>query len=150
MGASAAILAAGDLPVVAVVADAAFAELHNPVENRLRMMRYPLAPLGARLIVAATALRARMRIVHPIQRVASISPRGLLLIAPREDRLTSWTQSRRLFDAAGEPKELYVVEAAAHGAARQQGGDEYVRRVRRFLERFMSDASIDRSLERAS
>ena len=137
MGASAAIMAAGDLPVAAVVADAPFAELHNPVENRMRELRYPLAGIGSRIVVLAAALRARIRLVQPIDRVAAISPRGLLLIAPREDRLTSWTQSQRLYDTAQEPKELFVVAGAEHGVARQQAGDEYVRRVLAFLERFM-------------
>jgi alpha-beta hydrolase superfamily lysophospholipase len=118
MGASAGIMAAGDLTVAAVVADAPFAELHNPVENRMRELRYPLAGIG-----------------------------GLLLIAPREDRLTSWTQSQRLYDAAREPKELFVVPGAEHGVARQQAGDEYVRRVLAFLERFMGRNGPHRSQE---
>lgn len=145
MGASAGILAAAELPVAAVVADAPFAELHNPVENRMRALGYPLPAIGSRLVVAAAALRARIRLVQPIDRVAQISPRGLLLIAPREDRLTSWTQSRRLFDAARDPKELYVVEGAEHGVARQQGGGEYERRVLDFLGRFMDGTGTHRS-----
>jgi alpha-beta hydrolase superfamily lysophospholipase len=147
MGASAAIMAAGDLPVAAVVADAPFAELHNPVENRMRELRYPLAGIGSRIVVLAAALRARIRLVQPIDRVAAISPRGLLLIAPREDRLTSWTQSQRLYDTAQEPKELFVVAGAEHGVARQQAGDEYVRRVLAFLERFMGRHGPHRSRE---
>lgn len=147
MGASAAIMAAGDLPVAAVVADAPFAELHNPVENRMRELGYPLPSVGSRLVVAAAALRARVRLTQPIARVAAISPRGLLLIAPREDRLTSWTQSRRLYDAAREPKELYVVEGAEHGDARRQGGAAYVERVLTFLGRHMAGADPHRSLE---
>jgi dipeptidyl aminopeptidase/acylaminoacyl peptidase len=139
MGASAGIMAAGDLPVVAVVADAPFAELHNPVENRMRQLGYPLAGIGSRLVVAAAALRARIKLTQPVDRVAAISPRGLLLIAPREDRLTSWTQSRRLYDAAKEPKELYVVEGAEHGDARRQGGAAYEARVLAFLDRFMAE-----------
>lgn len=137
MGASAGIMAAGDLPVAAVVADAPFAELHNPVENRMRELGYPLASIGSRLVVLAAALRARIRLVQPIERVAGISPRALLLIAPQEDRLTSWTQSQRLYEAAREPKELFVVPGAEHGSARQHAGEAYVARVLGFLERSM-------------
>ena len=144
MGASAGIMAAGDLPVAAVVADAPFAELHNPVENRMRELGYPLAGIGSRLVVLAAALRARIRLVQPIQRVAEISPRALLLIAPQEDRLTSWTQSQRLFEAAREPKELYVVPGAEHGNARQEAGEAYVARVLGFLERSMGAAAPHR------
>jgi dipeptidyl aminopeptidase/acylaminoacyl peptidase len=137
MGGSVAIMAAPDLPVAAVVADAAYAELHNPIGNRMRASHYPLATLGARLVVAAASLRARVRLRSPIGRVARISPRGLLLIAPRDDQLVSWTQSVRLYEAAREPKELYVVEGASHGDARTVGGEEYERRVLTFLGRHL-------------
>ena len=55
MGASVAIMAAPDLPVAAVVADAAYAVLENPIANRMREGRYPLPRLGARLVVAAAS-----------------------------------------------------------------------------------------------
>jgi fermentation-respiration switch protein FrsA (DUF1100 family) len=126
-----------------VVADAAYAELHDPISNRMREGGYPLARLGARLVVLAASARARVFLHQPINQAPRIAPRGLLLIAPREDRLVSWTQSQRLYDAAHEPKELYVVEGAAHGEAHAVGGEEYERRVLAFLERFLgSDGHV--------
>jgi dipeptidyl aminopeptidase/acylaminoacyl peptidase len=137
MGGSVAIMAAPDLPVAAVVADAAYAEVANPVGNRMRMGRYPFARLGARLVVAAASVRAGVRLRSPIQRVRELAPRGLLLIAPREDRLVSWSQSQRLYDAADEPKELFVVDGAGHSEAHAVAGDEYESRVLRFLGRHL-------------
>ncbi|MGH2456736.1 MAG: alpha/beta hydrolase, partial [Candidatus Limnocylindria bacterium] len=137
MGGSVAIMAAPDLPVAAVVADAAYGELENPIGNLMREGRYPLAGLGARLVVAAASVRARTLLRQPIQRVAEIAPRALLLIAPREDRVVSWTQSQRMYDAAGEPKELMVVNGAAHSEAHTVAGPEYERRVLAFLERYL-------------
>jgi dipeptidyl aminopeptidase/acylaminoacyl peptidase len=137
MGGSVAIMAAPDLPVAAVVADAAYAELHNPIGNRMRESRYPMAGLGSRLVVLAASLRARVRLRSPISRVAKIAPRGILLVAPRDDRLVSWTQSQRLYDRAEEPKELYVVEGALHSEAHALGGDAYEARVLRFLRRHL-------------
>lgn len=137
MGGATAILAAPDLPVAAVVADAAYAELAHPIANRMRERRLPFAAIGARMIMLGTAIRARSRLTSPIDRVADLSPRGLLLIAPREDRLVDWTQSVKLFEAAGQPKELYVVEGAQHGEARTVGGEAYERRVLEFLERYL-------------
>ena len=133
MGASVAILAAPDLPVAAVVADAAFAELRNPVANRMRSEGYPLAGLGSWIIVAAASLRARAHLLSPIDRVAKIAPRALLVIAPTADRLIDASQSLRLYEAAGEPKELFVVEGAEHATARWVAGREYERRVLSFL-----------------
>ncbi len=137
MGGATAILAAPDLPVAAVVADAAYADIRHPIANRMREARLPLPGLGSRLVVAGAAIRTRTRLISPIDRVADVAPRGLLLIAPREDQLVSWTQSVRLHEAAGEPKELFVVDGAAHGDARVVGGDAYVRRVLGFLKRHL-------------
>ncbi|HKO34439.1 MAG TPA: alpha/beta fold hydrolase [Candidatus Limnocylindria bacterium] len=137
MGGSVAITAAPDLPVAAVVADAAYAVLQNPIANRMRESRYPFAGLGSRLVVAAASVRARTLLRQPIQRVGQIAPRGLLLIAPREDRLVDWTQAVRLYEAASEPKELMVVDGAAHSEAHALGGEAYERRVLGFLERHL-------------
>jgi len=141
MGASVAIMAAPDLPVAAVVADAAYARLENPIGNRMRQGHYPLPRLGARLVVLAASLRARTWLRDPIQRVARIAPRGLLLIAPREDRLVDWTQGRELFEAAGEPKELLVVDGAAHSEAYAVGGRTYEEHVLAFLAKHLDGVS---------
>ncbi len=140
MGAAVAIMAAPDLPVAAVVADAAYADLANPISNRMRESGYPLPWLGSRLIVLGASVRARTRLLAPIDRVARVAPRGLLLIAPRDDRLIDHEQSLRLHAAAGEPKELYVVDDAGHSEARAVGGAEYERRVLDFLARHLDGA----------
>jgi dipeptidyl aminopeptidase/acylaminoacyl peptidase len=141
MGGATAIIAAPDLPVAAVVADAAYADIRHPIANRMRELRLPFPGLGSRLIVVGAALRTRTRLISPIDRVAAIAPRGLLLIAPRLDRLVSWRQSVRLYESAGDPKELMVVDGAEHGEARAVGGDAYERRVLGFLERYLEPGS---------
>ena len=137
MGAATAIVAAPELAVAAVVADAAFAELHHPIASRMRQVGYPLAAIGSRLIVAGATLRVGSRLIEPINAVARIAPRALLLIAPRDDRLISWRQSVRLYEAAGEPKELWVVDGAAHAEAYAVEPEEYRSRVIAFLERHL-------------
>ena len=117
MGGAVAIMAAPDLPVAAVVADAAYADLRNPIANRMREAGYPLAALGSRLVVGGgqPAGAGPAAVADPAR--GQIAPRGLLLIAPPEDRMVSPEQSRRMFEAAGEPKELFMVEGAAHADA---------------------------------
>ncbi len=140
MGGATAILAAPDLPVAAVVADAAYADIRNPIGNRMRDQHLPFPGIGSWLVMAGASLRARTRLVSPIDRVALVAPRGLLLIAPHEDRLVNWEQSVALYKAAGEPKELYVVDGAQHGEARMVGGEAYEQRVMGFLERYLDTA----------
>ena len=137
MGAAIAIVSAPDVPVAAVVADASFADLRHPVASRLRQGGYPLPGIGARVVVSAAMVRARARLMDPIRAVARIAPRALLLIAPREDRLISWRQSLRLFEAAGEPKELVVVEGAGHAEAYAMDPQAYREQVLDFLERHL-------------
>lgn len=137
MGASAAIVAAPDLPVAAVVADAPFAQLHHPIANRMREVGYPLAEVGARAIVAGAALRTRTRLRNPLDVVARVAPRPLLIISPAEDRLIDRGQSDRLYERAGEPKELYRVDGAAHAEAYAIDPEAYRSRVLGFLERHL-------------
>lgn len=134
MGATIGIIAATELPVAAVVADSAFAELHHPIGNRLREVGYPLAGVGSRAIVAAAAVRTRSRLPDAIRYVADLAPRALLVIAPKEDRLISWRQGLRLYEAAGDPKELLVVEGAGHAEAYAVDPDAYRSRVLDFLD----------------
>jgi uncharacterized protein len=141
MGAAVAIMAAPDLPVAAVVADAPYADLFNPIANRMRELHYPFPWLGSRLIVAGAAIRSRMRLGAPIERVAQIAPRALLIIGPREDRLIDHSQRVRLYERAEEPKELYVVEGAGHAEAHTLGGAQYERRVLDFLGRHLDGAA---------
>ena len=140
MGAAAAILAGPELPVAAVVADAAYARASHPIGNRLREQGWPLAGAGSIAIVTAAALRARSRMGDPIEAVANLAPRALLVIAPVEDRLISWRQSLALYEAAGQPKELFVVHGAGHGDAYVTDPAGYQDRVLGFLDRHLEAA----------
>ena len=84
-----------------------------------------------------------------MDRVAQIAPRGLLLISPGEDRLVSPHQSQRMFRAAGEPKELFVVPGAAHAEAHLTAPEAYERRVLDFLARHL-DGEAARIIARTS
>jgi pimeloyl-ACP methyl ester carboxylesterase len=137
MGAAIAIIAAPDLPVSAVIADSAYARLRHPIANRLRMSRYPLARVGSRAILAAAALRVRVRLPDPIERVAAIAPRPLLVIAARDDPLIHYSESVALHAAARQPKELWVVDGAGHSQGVVAGGDAYRQRILDFLERHL-------------
>ena len=98
---------------------------------------YPWSTLGARLIVTAVSLRTRTRLADPIRKVARIAPRGLLVIVPQEDRLIDARQGERLFEAAREPKELYMVPGAGHAEAYAIAPEAYRSRVLDFLERHL-------------
>lgn len=50
----------------------------------------------------------------PIQVVAQVAPIPLLLVHGDRDTIIPWEHSKRLYDAAREPKEFWLVEGAGH------------------------------------
>ncbi|MFC2013728.1 alpha/beta hydrolase [Chloroflexota bacterium] len=54
------------------------------------------------------------RSVNPIKYVAGIAPRPLLLVHGSRDETVEVSHAHRLFDKAGEPKQIIIVEGAGH------------------------------------
>ncbi len=54
------------------------------------------------------------KIVRPIDYIASISPRPLLIVHGSADDVVSVNDARRLYAKAGEPKKMVIVEGAGH------------------------------------
>ena len=54
------------------------------------------------------------RLVKPIDYIARISPRPLLLVQGSRDDIVSVGDARKLYAKAGEPKSLAIVEGAGH------------------------------------
>jgi hypothetical protein len=58
-----------------------------------------------------------------------------LIIHGENDRVVPFTMGQRLFESAPPPKEFYPIPGAGHEDTMQVGGQEYARRVRKFVER---------------
>ena len=138
LGAGAAILAAADDPrIAAVVADSAWTDQDFQLA-RLGYIdagpfRLPLPPLGlvaVNAMVGADVTRAR-----PLEAIAHIAPRPILLIHSADDdnATTPLEGARRLFAAAGQPKELWVAPHGGHVGAINAFPDEYRARVVAFF-----------------
>ena len=54
------------------------------------------------------------RRVSPIECVAGIAPRPLLLVHGDQDETVDISHARRLYEASGEPKQISVIEGAGH------------------------------------
>jgi pimeloyl-ACP methyl ester carboxylesterase len=143
LGAGATILAAADDPrISAVIADSAWTDQDLQL-SRLSFLpfgpvRVPLPPYGigaVNAMVGADVTRAR-----PLDAIARISPRPILLIHSADDdnATTPVEGARRLFAAAGEPKELWVAPRGGHVGAINAFPDEYRARVLAFLRAALS------------
>jgi len=135
MGGAAALLASPPLEVNAMVLEAVYPTIDQAISNRLTMrlggwsgcltplLSWQLKP---RLGVDADVLR-------PIDKVGKVSVPKLFIVGA-EDQHTTLEESRRMFDAASEPKELWVVNGARHVDLYPLARREYEQRVLGFFE----------------
>lgn len=149
MGAAVAIMGTARRPeICALVADSAFATHWGVVENNFkRVVRLPAAPflfLADRLM----AWRAgyRFREVEPLRDVVRIAPRPLLLIHGLGDTIISPQDSERLFEAAGEPKELWLVEGMEHCCAYFKDREAYCQRIAAFFASHLEQVEVAESM----
>lgn len=136
MGAATAISAAAREPSVqAVIAVSAYTSAQDNLNNFVQVVtglpEFPFAPPLGWLTAQTTGIRfADMR---PIDDIAHIAPRPVLLIHGERDPLVRVENSVRLYDAAREPKQLYRVPNAAHNDVFLVNRAELERRIIEFL-----------------
>jgi len=135
MGGAAASLASPKLEASALVLEMVYPTINEAISNRLSMrlgkwasFLTPLLSLQLkpRLGVDAQALR-------PIDKVKDITA-PKLFIAGAEDRHTTLDESVRLFDAAREPKQFWIVSGAKHQDLHKFALEQYEKHVLDFFE----------------
>ncbi len=125
----------------AVVSDGGFTEICTAIAGgiqermRTRWLHIPLSQLVVR--AAGLRLGCDLRAADPIRWVSRISPRALLLIHGGQDPYVPTPQVQRLYNLAGEPKELWIVPEAGHRAVDRRCPDEYRTRVLAFFDKYL-------------
>jgi dipeptidyl aminopeptidase/acylaminoacyl peptidase len=141
LGGSVSLLAAArDRSVRAVVDDSGFADARAQLQRERQLLLGPLA----RLAILSNALMAvqahvSMNAIRPIDAVASIAPRPLLIIHGLDDVVVPPADSQRLCAAAGPACRLWLVPHAGHIGALSVAPDQYPRRVLSFLHAALGD-----------
>ncbi len=74
-------------------------------------------------------------LVRPIDSVAKISPRPLFLIAGEGEAAANHTLAQ--FEAAGQPKQLWLVPEVGHGGYLDRWPQEYERKVVGFFDQYL-------------
>ncbi len=137
-GASA-LLGPEPLSVDALVLEAVYPTFEAAVTNRIALrLGSAVAPLLSRLLLHQVQPRLGFDPfrLNPVETIGR-SQAPLLLIAGSEDRHTTLAESEALFRAARRPKQLWVVEGAAHQSFHRFAGTEYERRVLEFFGRYL-------------
>jgi fermentation-respiration switch protein FrsA (DUF1100 family) len=138
MGGSAAVLAAAKTGAFsAVVADSAFTSLRDQAKDAItgfyHLPSFPflhLAVLGYELY-----FQTNVDSISPVSVIAAIAPKPVLIIAGEGDKLIPANNGRKLYAAAGEPKELWIIPGADHGGTLAAAGSEYDKRVGEFFDK---------------
>jgi fermentation-respiration switch protein FrsA (DUF1100 family) len=134
MGASTLIRAAARYPgIEAVVSDSGFAALRDQF---LRRIPYPFLRLLMQAIAEAET-GSRIDWVRPVDDIARISPRPVYIIQGLKDSAVPPDSARQLFDAAGEPRFLWLGEDAYHMNMYARYPAEYEQRVLGFFDRYL-------------
>ena len=137
MGAALSILAAATDPAIrVVVADSAYATLQGVVANaygRYRVPSWPFLALSDRY--NGWRYGYRYGALRPVEVVGQVAPRPLLIIHGTRDAVTPVAHAHHLYDAAGEPKELWIAEGAHHCGAYFLDRERYIARVADFFAR---------------
>ena len=138
MGGAATLVASPALDVDAMVLEMVYSDLDHATSNRLTARLGGWARILTPLLTWQFGIRAGVSadVLQPIQRVGKI-PAPKLFVAGAEDRYTTVEESRRIFDAAADPKELWIVEGVGHIDAYYAKQEEYEQRVLSFFSRHL-------------
>jgi pimeloyl-ACP methyl ester carboxylesterase len=79
--------------------------------------------------------RGEVRDLPPPEAVAALSPRAVFILGGERDRLVPPLASGVLFEAAREPKQLWIVPRAGHAGFAAVAGEAYGRRLAEFFGR---------------
>ncbi|MDE2366991.1 MAG: alpha/beta hydrolase, partial [Betaproteobacteria bacterium] len=134
LGAAAIVLAKPPLRLNAVVLESLHPTIQEAVENRLRLHLGRFGPILAPLLLSQISLRLGISPdeLNPISRIGDLDA-PLLLISGTDDRHTTVAETQRLFDAARQPKELWIVPGGGHFNMHAYAGREYEEHITGFL-----------------
>jgi uncharacterized protein len=137
MGAAVAIAAAARVPAIeAVVSDSSFAIFEEVINTGFpamyRLPAFPFAPLALRVAERLVGVCAGDN--RPLDVIAAIAPRPVLLIHGTADTMIPVTEALMLQAAAGDGTESWIVDGASHVGARLLDFQAYLDRVDRFLK----------------
>ena len=138
LGAAAIVLAKNPLRLDAVVLESLHPTIKEAVENRLILHLGQIGPVFSPLLLSQLSFRLNVSPdeLNPISRIGDLNA-PLLLISGTDDRHTTVAEAERLFDAARQPKEIWIVPGGGHFNMHAYAGKEYESRISDFLHWYL-------------
>ncbi len=135
------LVAARDQRIKTVVAECPYATaeaiMTRALQHFYHLPRFPFAVAAKRFV--ELRLGSSIDIANAIDVVQRIAPRPLMFIADEADAVVGYEETRKLFDAARDPKHYWLVPDAGHARGWQAAPEEYERRVLEFLLTSLGD-----------
>ena len=134
MGGATLIRAAADFPEIeAVFIDSSFASLDDEFDF---LVPYPLINPLAKFL-AQTQTGINLNEINPMNDIAKISPRPVYIVHSLRDSVAPPDAGEKLFNAAHEPRFLWVEEDAAHLSIHLVNERRYQRRLIGFFDEWL-------------
>ena len=125
--------------IKAVVANSAFSSLNDTVSTSVTyftdLPAFPFAPLIVFWAERETGFKTED--IDATKWIAKISPRPVFLMQGGKDVVISPNSGQKLYDAAGEPKELWFDPALGHVEFDKERAAEYEKRVSEFFDKYL-------------
>lgn len=139
LGGISAVMADWREPPGAMIVEFVVPTLREAIDNRLQMRLGPAGSWLAPLLTWQMPWRLGFDVdaVRPIDHLAKLKA-PVLYIAGERDEHTLLAQSQRLFEAAPEPKQLWVVPGARHQNLDEYVPDAYRARISGFLQQHLA------------
>jgi fermentation-respiration switch protein FrsA (DUF1100 family) len=140
MGGSTAIQAMARIPELRLlVAESTFTSLDDFVaENVEGVTGLPPFPFGPLVVwFAEREVGLDLDLVNSAELIGTIAPRPVMVVHGDQDPLIYVRNAYELYEAAGEPKELFVATGGVHGSLLESHPQEFEARVLPFLKQYL-------------
>ena len=131
----------------AVVLEAVYPRLRRAVENRVGLRLGALDHWLAPLLLTQIEPRLHVSVeqLEPIRNIARLGA-PVMVVGGSRDAYTTEEETRELFAAATEPRELWIVEGAAHQDFSRFDPQGYDAHVVAFLRRWLANSVASKSV----
>ncbi|TWU05553.1 alpha/beta hydrolase [Stieleria varia] len=137
LGGAAALLAS-PLDLDALVLESVYPNIHAAIDNRVSAKLGPLSPIPTSLLLIQLQLRLGISPsdLRPIDHLSQIEC-PVCIASGTSDRHTTESETRAMFEAAPEPKSLWLADGAAHVDLLNHDREAYRQQVLGFLNRHL-------------
>lgn len=135
LGGASAILCRSEVKVNALVVEAVFSSIQTATKNRLKITTGKATQFLSPLLTAQIPFRldCSLNEISPLENIQKLNS-PILIINGTEDQRATVQEARKLYEKAPEPKQLWLIDGAAHIDLHSYAKPDYEKRILVFLD----------------